>query len=1583
MSRPQNTSLLPSFSRPLRALGLLALSLALVASATPSSVSAQATHARPTGEVTGVEMTLEGALSARRGGALRWLITAYEVTGTHTLRVAGGATVRLTTSLQGADDVEVTTDARGRALLTLPVPADAPGAIGVVIEVRTPHSVQRRFEVAVDVAESRALSLQVPAVEREPGDTVHALAMLTEGHSGVAVPNAELRVELRDSRGPLGATTRVNTDAGGVAHLALPIPLDAQPGRLQLRVTHMEPSVSGRRSASATGHVSLGRPSSSSLLVGVLPARVLLNSEESVPVEVLVRRPDGRPVEGAVLQHNGLHPGSRDDDPPPLVTDARGRASFVWRAPRLQSGVRESAITVQATRAGLGSSNGRVQVRAHAQDFFLASAVEGGALPASLGGRLYAIVVRADGRPAANVPVTFSGPRVGSLSGTTDASGMVRVDATLAAADPARDRCGGIASTALEITAGAGPRAGRQESCLPLDTDTQVRVRAPSIVAPGVVRLELARASSVARAPIVVTAMAAAGGALEALESVVVEGDSAELTLPDDVPAQVYFRARPLVDGREVRGSLAASWVRRSDALTPVVRFDPSGRALVSGIPAGTPFSVFALPIEVARPAFAAARDESAVAMSRISQLEAEARLARVVPLDVTAPVRQQGDGVVPQPMPEDSVARGLLRDPWRASSRFIEGRLALLFRQVEDRVQAALPNNLDDITVVERGRREFTRQVFATLDGEATTGLGGEPLTLTDVQRLDRSFSFDSVAKRITRRRLFRLLVVLRDLVRNNGLDLPWARPGDPVEWLAHLPGTHSAIGTIAPSDLVDGWGRPFVLRSLSRPRFTQLQPVAGYELASSGPDGRVGNGDDLYDPTARVLPSGGLYAQAVGEDALVARLQSVELGRATVELAGGPVQIQHPRIPNPREEPVGALPGTGGGGQGGSASQTWGLPAVIERDAHALDVRRPGRGVTLYAAHAEATAGSTPVALELGDEPRTWGVLVLARDAHGTTAVAMDSGVAGTPILMDAQVPSRVRVGEPLEVPLHVTNTSAEDATYTVNASASDGLSAQVAGSVRVPAGESRDVALTLEGTQARRASLELSVAREGQALRSQRAHVVVDRGRHPIRRWGTGVAHGDEYRVDLRVPRDAVDPVTRVVLLGPAALADDPALTLAREEQPGAIAWAAVSAGRGVPEALRASLVRQQSGAVALSERAARVVSLTHIVSLDNDDAEARTALHREQAQLGRAVGRLTTRQAAIDVATAFAVLAAGGVPEEDSRDPLANFMTSARTALRRTLFVHRGDPAVLARVAAALLIADPEDGYGIAMLDRASAQSRLRAGARRVVVDEELARGSEVTGATLALALASHQVGRTQERDELLRGAMQTFGSVSRAPADALLYWFALSAYGALGHGDPEGLEVNVGHGWQATTLENGRATLQVSLSPGERLRARVRTRGGAAVFARVETVFGATFEDRDDAPFALAIQGDVGRVGGVAGLVLEVRAGERAVPHPVIELQLPAGVDGDEELERAFASLSVVQAAEARRPGFMRLTLVPLNAEQVLSVPLAFPWISGSPVRGLGAVGYEASHPTRMTVLPPTTLRPQPAEEGLR
>ena len=83
-----------------------------------------------------MEVTLEGGLTARRGGSLRWLITTYEVTGTHALRLAPGAQVRLSSSLQGAEDVEVVADARGRALIELPIPLDAPAGVGVVVEVR-------------------------------------------------------------------------------------------------------------------------------------------------------------------------------------------------------------------------------------------------------------------------------------------------------------------------------------------------------------------------------------------------------------------------------------------------------------------------------------------------------------------------------------------------------------------------------------------------------------------------------------------------------------------------------------------------------------------------------------------------------------------------------------------------------------------------------------------------------------------------------------------------------------------------------------------------------------------------------------------------------------------------------------------------------------------------------------------------------------------------------------------------------------------------------------------------------------------------------------------------------------------------------------------------------------------------------------------------------------------------------------------------------------------------------------------------------------------------------------------------------
>ena len=61
-----------------------------------SSATAQGTQARrrvPPGEVTGLEMRIEGSLAAPPGGRVRWFVTLYEVVRRRDLRPAADATL--------------------------------------------------------------------------------------------------------------------------------------------------------------------------------------------------------------------------------------------------------------------------------------------------------------------------------------------------------------------------------------------------------------------------------------------------------------------------------------------------------------------------------------------------------------------------------------------------------------------------------------------------------------------------------------------------------------------------------------------------------------------------------------------------------------------------------------------------------------------------------------------------------------------------------------------------------------------------------------------------------------------------------------------------------------------------------------------------------------------------------------------------------------------------------------------------------------------------------------------------------------------------------------------------------------------------------------------------------------------------------------------------------------------------------------------------------------------------------------------------------------------------------------------------
>jgi hypothetical protein len=1564
---------------------------------------AQVAGRRPVaaGDVTGVELQLEGSLSVERGGTLRWSVVAYEVVGLDTLRPAPGAEIRLATSLRRrADDdgapLTVTADARGRAVIELPIPNDAPDSIGATLDLRARRGVQRRFELRVNVREPRTLVLygaeSAPTRGRLP-----VFGRLANGASGGAtgIGDAEVKLVLHDARGPLGAPATVRTDATGVFAHTFRVPREAE-GALRVDAQGPSDGTDRERRPTASWSAALAQPSEPALVVQVRPTRHLVRSNERLPIEVMVRRADGRPVPETRLRIGGgpipllLEEEQRERF---AVTDARGRATLVWEAPRVGGTHADLGITVQAGRAGVGRGVGQATVRVSDRVHASRLGVEGGVLVPGLAARAFVRVTTMDGVPApAGVPVVLEGPRVGRVEGATSAGGVVALD--LRVGPPKEgDRCGGLAATDVVVTiAGAGPEA----RCLPVDPDAAVRVRLASglVIAGQPVEVIVERSEGARGLPVALVAMRRdPSGALEPLATGVLDGrtDRVPLTLPETARGEVLVRARPLVapGDREVRGGFAALYAfgaaptaMGAEAIggedTLVARLSGEARAstLAIALPYGDDARLRAQLEALANGPFADLRG------APLTDLSVAAMLAERTPMDVAAPAVLRGaprPTVEPAPEPTSPEAHGLLRDPWRASARFVEGRLALLFRAIEARVEAAVPEQMHEIAVERGGRFTFNRQLLASLaegslGSEGATGLGGEPLTIERLEALDRGFGYDAVARRITRERLFTLLLALRQFVQENTLDLAWTRPGDPTLWIERLKHRYVAGGTIRAGQLVDGWGRPFRLVATARARFPNVQPVVGYELVSAGPDGRFGNGDDVFDPTARVLPTGSLYADAVGEDALVARLRGVELGRATLTLAAGAFGAPQPRIAPPPDE---SRPQTALGD----------LPPRFEADPNALALLRPTRPTSAVLAR-----GSNELRLRVGSEPRTWRVLVLGLDAAGNLALASDASRAGAPVLADLALPSRLRTNEPLRFPLHLTNVTESEARYRLVASA-EGIDAQLPNEIAIPAGETRSVDVALLARSEGRHEVAVEVRADDRVLQRVAERVGVDGGGHPTRRRATGFA--GTFEADLSIPSDASGTQSRLVIVGPNALAADPDLAEIRRDDPALVAWAETLAGRALDEALRARLIRATSadGTVSGEETAlstaAAVVALAAALEDDGDpDEEAQRARERASQRIGSlppftdadgVAGR--TRM----MAASLAALATSGVieplggdpghpgPEYDMRirppgahDPVANAIRIWMPQLRRTLRERPGEPTLLARAAAGLLLADARDGHGRAMY--ASVRGSL--GEDGLVTGGERRGLSDRLAASLAFALAAHQVGDAESAAKVLRAVSVHGPSIASRGGELTFWWLACGAYGAMG-ATPSSVEVD----GRTVTLERGVATVDLGLSSGSSRTVRVRSSEGG-VMARIEAVFARPFAASREGRLELELQGSVGRVGELAALELSVKALQWR-DAPIVDVQLPAGVEADDRLLASLRANGAVRSVEAREPGFVRLRLVALEPQQTVAIPLPLRWRASGSVRGLAVVAYDAASPERMSVLPSRVLEVGP------
>lgn len=1545
-----------------------------------------AARARPTGGAQGLDLQIEGALQATRGGELRWLVTTYEVVGMSTLRLAPNTEVQLTTALDPtAEPLTVTSDARGRALIVLPIPADAPDSFGVVLRALRSAAggtgVQRRFEFTVTTSAARSLFVGALRQVATAGGLLHASVMARDA-SARPLASLPVRLELRDASGrAIMPRVEVRTNAGGVAHHVFQLPRDAQ-GEVRIVATSGERRE--RLESTQSAYISVAQPSSQ-LRVAVAPSRTTLEPGETIDVDVVVRNEEGRPIEGALIQTQDGR-SYEEQQRAPYRTDARGRLRFRFHAPEVAGAFGDAGIYVQAAHEFEGSGTGTAQLRIARAERAATFSVEGGALIPTLGGRVFARVVMIDGSPAPQgVGVEFIGPRIGRVRGTTDASGIAVLDvAALSNLAPGtQDRCGGDAATAVELHVAGGDTL---ESCLALDPDgaARIRVSSPLLARGATAQLEVVRAPIAAQLPISIRAVHPTTRRLFGAVVLAPGETTASITLPAEIIDRVLFIARPLFgpEGREVRGGTAQAWVQAGQpaALQVSIAAQPEGMRVDIAAQPGVTALVVAAPLEElegmmshsAGPDLGASlRQSLAIASPDLVR----AALAVTTTRDIAAPfaLRQAGNttSTIALPAPTDPLEFSLLRDPWRAQSRFLTGRLALLFRAIEERVASAVPERIEDVAVQTNGRWDFNAQIVASVadggavGGEGATGLGGEPITVEALRAFDPAFTYDNVARRITRERLFRLLVALRRFVLSNGYDIPWARLGDPSTWLAHTTELYDeAIGQLSTRELVDGWGRPFVLAPVrGQSRYAAWQPLAGWEVFSVGPDGRGATGDDLTDPTARVLPSASPYAQSVGEDALLARLTGVELGRATVTELGQRSGAGYVGIPASTEA-----------ASAGVALELWErLPSLMTPVIDPLGLRRPTH-LTNGASALRALDGR-PILLTLDEEPRVWGVVAMGFDADGMIFMGQAHALLGSPLIVEGSLPERVRVDEAIEAELRVTNTSTRDLSLAIDAQGTGAVSLATGNtSISLPAETSSLFRIRITGREPGQGNALVRFVDAGNALRSMRAITQVDRGLIPIRTRSALIRTGP-IEMHLDAPSDGRDATSRVVVLRPDALGLDPDLADTRMSDPGLVAWSLSMAGRPLDEALRTSLQHDHPSAMPRLSAACALVAWS---TADNEDEVAQQAAQRVRNTLGQYGSGDAAESAAV-----LAALSPGGAYEladtmERQLDPVAQLVARERAQLRRVLRRTPEDTSILARAAAALLLADAGDAHGRAMVERVRAHlERIERGnshGQRVIPTAARESLRERLTATLAFAVAVRQLGEFDLAQDLVRGAAFDDNLIVASGGELLFWWLAAGAYGAM-QGAPSDAALGDSLTLQANgraftgTLSEGRAVIPLDRGLAS---SNVHLAGEGPLFVRLESLSYTPYSERTDAPLTLAIQGENGDARHTASLELTVHATSE-VASPVLLIQLPAGITPDEALLSAIRGSGVVVMVEPRTPGLLRVRLAAMASGTDIRIPLPLRWSVRGTMRGLGVVAYEANSPGRTTVLAPRTI----------
>ncbi|MBL4635259.1 MAG: hypothetical protein JKY56_15445 [Kofleriaceae bacterium] len=1525
----------------------------------------------PKGPVSGLEMAIEGNTKVAPGGKFRWFVTIYEIINGRKLRPSPGTKLDVQVSFDPSKArVSTVTDSYGRAELSFDIPVSLETSFTVIVEARSTKGVKRNFDVYVEVGERYKIELFSGKREMLPNAQFRVWGRVLTAVSNTPVTGHKVALWLRQNGQGVQVGPDLRTDSNGVFHTLLRAPKGS--GQFTVQAHANDASVKEILLSLETEKVE-------PLYVYVRPLQDAIKPGDSVEVDVVVRTATGKPVRGATLSGLSIPiPTTAEQEErgkkrvEAVITDARGRARVSWK-PRSRDQYSVVRGSIQALREGIGVGHGKVSLRLSTKQVLLSWSVEGGALTPGLPGRVYVRAVRPDGSPWVGKSMTISGRSIASLSSSTDADGIAVFDTRLLASRMQRaSACSGATVVALRVELGAFG----QELCLPVDPDSTLRIRGDSRLRSGAVaHFSIHKVSDLPDTPISFTVLArdSKDSPWYPLAQTVVTATakSVNLRIPKEARGVLWVRARPIIGsvGREVRGGTTSVWAEPSTApkfsLSPDTGEKVQLKSLPGAFASSTAFAM-ALPLRRGNLLLQELRaQQSNHPSSASTSAHWGAFLASQTPVDKAVSAVHRDKQLVSMPMPSNSVSLGLLRDPWRTQDRFVRGRLGRLFLAVENRLRESIPHDIGELGVSVAGRWRFNSelliQVAEDIGAEAVVGLDGSPLSIAALRRLAPEFRFNNVARRVTRERLLKVLVMLRHFVKDKGLDYGFALRGDPKTWIKALSQWDDPEGEfeMQSDELYDGWGRPMAIRKApgGRARFRFLEPIVGYEVVSAGPDGKFGNRDDLFNPFGRVLREGGVYSDAVSEAALLARLRGVELGRAIITALGELFEVEQPDWEDTETR---------------SAAGSWKTVALVGKSTDVLKPQSVGPMVASYSEFVSGREGPVSIDLGLTKNPKSYMVVAGRYSKDGTAVFDSEQIHAGVPIAIEVKFPPRLRPQEALEIPVYVHGLGKKMAVRMV-ARGQGAVRAIVIGkgTGTVGAGTMQRFIVRIDAPRAGMGSAHLRVETEGGILIRELSQDFRVTRAGSLRAQHDGALVSKRQTLAFEVPSDATPLRSFLVVSGPRDILKDPGMSSTHKKAPDLLGWAYALRGLAMPKSLQPRVTGQgKNSPMPELSRACAAVAWSAMPETTQN------RLDRSSAIRGLQVVSLPTsvrERSALLVALAATAVSITEEGEYDSgRTLMAKLQAEGWYAAR----MEKNRPTVLARLAAGLLLADVSDlsGRGLFELARSSLVPGTRGGMR---LPGENGQASDGWIGSLALAIAARQLGENTLADELAVEIGPRLYLGMQGEVEPAFWLLAASVYGVFGVGSPDNVVVTIDGVKQRKSFHHGVARFAV---PGRGSKLVVES--SQPVIARLESRYLRDLPPRSDSPIRSEIVGDLGESQGLAALeiVVENTSG-KGLDRPVVEVLLPsAGVLSDEARRSMVNVIGVVRVRAPDEMGRIRIELSPLAAKRKLHIPLAIEWVGEGKVTGLSTQSYSANSPWTISSTRGRSFQLKPAKE---